>query len=141
MLWVKPRLVERTRISTKTVSLIFIILRCSLSGWGQTTFGGEVSNVLQEVAIPVWEHDQCVSAFSQPIFKTNICAASFEGGKDSCLVNRIIAVAILLLALEIARTDRRVHAFINEIANLTFEKKRKEKNCRPQNNKIKKNYY
>lgn len=37
--------------------------------------------------MPVWEHDQCVSAFSQPIFKTNICAAAYEGGKDSCLVN------------------------------------------------------
>lgn len=35
----------------------------------------------------MWEHDQCVSAFSQPIFKTNICAAAYEGGKDSCLVN------------------------------------------------------
>ncbi|XP_022176193.1 serine protease persephone-like [Myzus persicae] len=56
-----------------------------VAGWGQTVFGGEVSNVLQEVAIPIWEHDQCVSAFSQPIFKTNLCAASFEGGKDSCL--------------------------------------------------------
>lgn len=56
-----------------------------VAGWGQTVFGGEVSNVLQEVAIPIWEHDQCVSAFSQPIFKTNLCAASYEGGKDSCL--------------------------------------------------------
>jgi secreted trypsin-like serine protease len=56
-----------------------------VTGWGQTTFGGEVSNVLLEVVIPVWEHEQCVLAFSQPIFKTNICAASYEGGKDSCL--------------------------------------------------------
>uniref|UniRef100_A0A2H8TV73 Proclotting enzyme n=1 Tax=Melanaphis sacchari TaxID=742174 RepID=A0A2H8TV73_9HEMI len=56
-----------------------------VAGWGQTVFGGEVSNVLQEVAIPIWLHDQCVSAFSQPIFKTNLCAASYEGGKDSCL--------------------------------------------------------
>jgi len=56
-----------------------------VAGWGQTVFGGEVSNVLQEVVIPIWEHDPCVSAFSQPIFKTNLCAASYEGGKDSCL--------------------------------------------------------
>ncbi|XP_050055390.1 trypsin II-P29-like [Aphis gossypii] len=56
-----------------------------VAGWGQTVFGGEVSNILQEVAIPIWEHDECVSAFSQPIFKTNLCAASYEGGKDSCL--------------------------------------------------------
>ncbi|VVC24496.1 Serine proteases, trypsin family, serine active site,Peptidase S1, PA clan,Serine proteases, trypsin [Cinara cedri] len=56
-----------------------------VAGWGQTVFGGQVSNVLQEVVIPIWEHDQCVSAFSQPIFKTNLCAASYDGGKDSCL--------------------------------------------------------
>ncbi|XP_029342031.1 proclotting enzyme-like [Acyrthosiphon pisum] len=56
-----------------------------VAGWGQLVFGGEVSNVLQEVTIPIWEHDQCVAAFSQPIFKTNLCAASFEGGRDSCL--------------------------------------------------------
>ncbi|XP_050055388.1 trypsin-2-like isoform X1 [Aphis gossypii] len=56
-----------------------------VAGWGRTIFGGQVSNVLQEVVIPIWEHDECVSAFSQPIFKTNLCAASYEGGKDSCL--------------------------------------------------------
>ncbi|KAL4112622.1 hypothetical protein QTP88_016371 [Uroleucon formosanum] len=55
-----------------------------VAGWGQTAYGGKVSNVLQEVTVPIWEHDQCVSAFSQPISKTNLCAASYEGGKDSC---------------------------------------------------------
>lgn len=61
------------------------------SGWGQTVFGGQLSNVLLEVAIPIWEHDQCVAAFSQTIFKTNLCAASYEGGKDSCLVSEAAA--------------------------------------------------
>ncbi|XP_029342578.1 venom protease [Acyrthosiphon pisum] len=55
-----------------------------VAGWGQTVYGSQVSNVLQEVTIPIWEHNQCVSAFSQLISKTNLCAASYEGGKDSC---------------------------------------------------------
>ncbi|XP_050545031.1 trypsin-2-like isoform X2 [Daktulosphaira vitifoliae] len=54
-------------------------------GWGQTAFDEEISNVLLEVAVPVWDHEECVLAFSQPIFRTNICAAEYEGGKDSCL--------------------------------------------------------
>lgn len=56
-------------------------------GWGRIAFDAELSDVLQEVVIPVWEQSQCVAAFSQPIYKTNLCAGSYEGGKDSCSVS------------------------------------------------------
>ncbi|XP_025423410.1 proclotting enzyme-like [Sipha flava] len=71
--------------SDSTFDFLFILRFAYTAGWGQTVFGGQLSDVLLEVAIPIWEHDQCVAAFSQPIFKTNLCAASYEGGKDSCL--------------------------------------------------------
>ncbi|XP_050421073.1 trypsin I-P1-like isoform X2 [Adelges cooleyi] len=56
-----------------------------VTGWGQTSFGGEISDILMEVPVPVWDHINCTSAFTQPIFRTNLCAASYNGGKDSCL--------------------------------------------------------
>lgn len=52
------------------------------------------------MSVPIWEHGQCVSAFSQPIFKTNLCAASYEGGKDSCLVNRITSLLLFTVQLQ-----------------------------------------
>ncbi|KAL4112620.1 hypothetical protein QTP88_016370 [Uroleucon formosanum] len=55
-----------------------------VAGWGQVVYKGNVSAVLLEVTVPIWEHEKCVKAFSQPIFKTNLCAGAYEGGKDSC---------------------------------------------------------
>lgn len=57
-----------------------------VAGWGQQYFAGPVSEVLLQVSIPVWPQQKCVDAFVQRITDDNICAAGFEGGKDSCLV-------------------------------------------------------
>jgi hypothetical protein len=46
-----------------------------------------MSEVLMEVAVPVWEQETCASSFTQTIFNTSLCAGAFEGGKDSCQVN------------------------------------------------------
>lgn len=53
-------------------------------GWGTLFYGGPVSHILQEVAVPVWKHMQCIRQYTQPIFDTFLCAGAFEGGKDSC---------------------------------------------------------
>lgn len=57
-----------------------------VAGWGQQYFAGPLSEVLLQVEIPVWPQKKCVDAFVQRITDDNICAAGFEGGKDSCLV-------------------------------------------------------
>ncbi|XP_072402482.1 venom protease-like [Diabrotica undecimpunctata] len=56
-----------------------------VAGWGQQYFAGPVSPVLLQVAIPVWPLDKCMDSFVQKITDDNICAAAYEGGKDSCL--------------------------------------------------------
>ncbi|CAH0562273.1 unnamed protein product [Brassicogethes aeneus] len=56
-----------------------------VAGWGQQFYSGPLSQVLLQVAIPVWEHKKCVDSFIQTITDDNICAAGYEGGKDSCL--------------------------------------------------------
>ncbi|XP_065211798.1 trypsin-1-like [Planococcus citri] len=55
-----------------------------VAGWGTLYYGGPVSNVIMEVPIPVWDLENCISKYHQPVFKTNLCAAAYEGGKDAC---------------------------------------------------------
>ncbi|XP_019865700.2 venom protease [Aethina tumida] len=56
-----------------------------VAGWGQLYYSGPLSHVLLQVAVPVWPHQKCVDAFIQTITDDNLCAAAYEGGKDSCL--------------------------------------------------------
>lgn len=58
-----------------------------VAGWGQQYYAGPTSEVLLQVEVPVWPHKKCVDAFVQKITDDNICAAGYEGGKDSCLVS------------------------------------------------------
>ncbi|XP_050728712.1 proclotting enzyme-like [Eriocheir sinensis] len=54
-------------------------------GWGTTSFGGPVSNVLMKVTVPVWTNDECSTAYSDKIITNNqFCAGGREGGMDSC---------------------------------------------------------
>lgn len=39
-----------------------------------------------EVPVPVWDLQNCISKYTQPVFNTNLCAAAYEGGKDACQV-------------------------------------------------------
>jgi len=56
------------------------------SGWGLKYDGGPASTVLLEVAVPVWSNAKCQEQFAQVIFDTVLCAAAYQGGKDSCRV-------------------------------------------------------
>ncbi|XP_064084517.1 clotting factor G beta subunit-like [Macrobrachium nipponense] len=55
-----------------------------VTGWGTIFSGGPTSNVLQEVVVPVWQQDECTTAYPNKIFPGMMCAGAKEGGKDSC---------------------------------------------------------
>uniref|UniRef100_A0A8D8RT84 Serine proteinase stubble n=1 Tax=Cacopsylla melanoneura TaxID=428564 RepID=A0A8D8RT84_9HEMI len=55
-----------------------------VTGWGTLSYGGEKSDILMEVPIPVWKLADCRKQFSQNIFDTNLCAGGYKGGQDSC---------------------------------------------------------
>nr|XP_023024958.1 proclotting enzyme-like [Leptinotarsa decemlineata] len=61
-----------------------------VAGWGQIYYAGPLSGVLQRVSVPVWPHQTCVDSFVQRITNDNLCAAGYEGGKDSCLVSIVL---------------------------------------------------
>jgi len=48
------------------------------AGWGTTSYGGELSDVLMEVPLPIVTKAKCKVAAS------SICAGYDEGGKDTC---------------------------------------------------------
>ncbi|XP_032687892.1 proclotting enzyme-like [Odontomachus brunneus] len=54
------------------------------TGWGTQYYGGPASNVLMEVAVPVWPQERCVRSFTQHITNTTMCAGAYEGGRDAC---------------------------------------------------------
>ncbi|XP_022114790.2 venom protease [Pieris rapae] len=53
-------------------------------GWGTQFYGGPHSDVLMEVSVPVWNHDECVRSFADSVFQETLCAGGKEGGKDAC---------------------------------------------------------
>lgn len=71
-----------------------------VAGWGQQYYAGPTSEVLLQVEVPVWPHKSCVDAFVQKITDDNICAAGYEGGKDSCLVSDFWCVLLITLLLQ-----------------------------------------
>merc|ERR1712183_903441 len=58
---------------------------CTVSGWGTTSEGGSLAQVLMKVEVPVVSDDDCRGAYGQSdIANSMICAGLDEGGKDSC---------------------------------------------------------
>jgi len=55
-------------------------------GWGDTSEGGQSSDVLREVDVPIISNDDCNSKqmYNGDIFDDMICAGYAAGGKDSC---------------------------------------------------------
>lgn len=66
-----------------------------VAGWGQKFYAGPISEVLLQVGVPIWPHEKCVDAFLQRITNETLCAAAYEGGKDSCLVNCLWCFTLL----------------------------------------------
>lgn len=63
-----------------------------VAGWGKTQEGGETSNVLQELMVPVLKNEVCQRSYEaiRLYFGDNqfdravICAGVLAGGKDTC---------------------------------------------------------
>lgn len=57
-----------------------------ITGWGQTTPGGEVSKNMQVLQVPIWNQNDCQDKYenTSTIIKTMLCAGHPEGGTDAC---------------------------------------------------------
>ncbi|XP_013793731.2 clotting factor B-like [Limulus polyphemus] len=70
----------------------FIGRKATVTGWGDKSFGGVSSKVLQQVSIPVVSNKDCNSVYTkvassqypQGITRGQVCAGLSEGGKDAC---------------------------------------------------------
>ncbi|XP_050721195.1 clotting factor G beta subunit-like [Eriocheir sinensis] len=68
--------------------------RATLTGWGDTQFGGRPSSVLQEVEVTVFSPGQCDRSYSnlphypstwpRGIGQETLCAGDLAGGRDAC---------------------------------------------------------
>ena len=58
-------------------------------GWGRTSSGGSLADVLLEVEVTVVTNAQCQATTKYTITDSMICAGG-EAGKDSCQVNETI---------------------------------------------------
>ncbi|XP_041983638.1 serine protease filzig-like [Aricia agestis] len=61
------------------------------TGWGRTEFGGDQSNELRSVSLPIWDIDECYDVLGTsrkipngPSSDSQICAGEKQGGKDTC---------------------------------------------------------
>jgi secreted trypsin-like serine protease len=54
------------------------------AGWGTTSSGGPLSDVLMEVPLPVVTDAKCKQAYPKVTIGSSICAGYDEGGKDAC---------------------------------------------------------
>ncbi|MEO1251672.1 MAG: trypsin-like serine protease [Pseudomonadota bacterium] len=52
-------------------------------GYGETSYGGDISYALREVTLPVIDNGYCAAKMTT-IYDSNICAGYELGGKDSC---------------------------------------------------------
>ncbi|KAM3926881.1 ovochymase-1 [Leptodactylus fuscus] len=61
---------------------------CVTSGWGRVNESGNLSNILQEVTLPILDDETCRSALNlmglPALQKSMICAGFPDGGKDAC---------------------------------------------------------
>ncbi|XP_075711718.1 ovochymase-1 [Rhinoderma darwinii] len=61
---------------------------CVTSGWGRVNENGALSNIMQEVNVPILDDETCRSALDSmglpTLHKSMLCAGFPDGGKDTC---------------------------------------------------------
>ncbi|WP_020671337.1 S1 family peptidase [Amycolatopsis nigrescens] len=58
--------------------------KATVVGWGRTSEGGERSDYLRKVVVPVVGDDSCKASFPGYDKSNMVCAGYDEGGKDAC---------------------------------------------------------
>ncbi|MBV8848312.1 MAG: serine protease [Methylobacteriaceae bacterium] len=111
-----------------------------VAGWGDTTEGGQASDTLQKVTLPLIKNDTCATAESvhnETITSTMLCAGRREGGVGTCQgdsggaliqdqnqsggASRKVAIGVVSFGTGCARKDEydvytRVSSYIDWIA-------------------------
>lgn len=75
-------------ICTPDEKTTFFGKECVATGWGKVDYNRKASNILQKVAVDVYELSECQSAY-YPKFRISIdqwhlCAGTRDGGKGTC---------------------------------------------------------
>ena len=63
---------------------MYFTLRCLKINFAT---GGNLSQQLNKVNIPIFDYDQCKTIFGDKLSNQMICAGHIEGGRDSCWVH------------------------------------------------------
>ncbi|XP_064596446.1 transmembrane protease serine 3-like [Liolophura sinensis] len=59
-------------------------LYCTVTGWGALRDGGDGTNILHMVDLPVISNSACNYKLNGGIYSTNLCAGFNSGGRDAC---------------------------------------------------------
>ena len=91
----EDQLVSVTGSDTVQTSAVHLInmtnQRNRFLGWGTTSYRGAVSDVLQEVELPVWRQAECRAANSPyEISDAQLCAGYEAGGQGACTVRATV---------------------------------------------------
>ena len=78
------KVVKLAKTSTSFNPLYAAGKMATVSGWGTTTYGGSVSNVLRKVQVPMVSTAACNAYYGGGITGRMACAGYAIGGKDSC---------------------------------------------------------
>lgn len=57
--------------------------KVTVIGWGATSEGGETTNALQQVSVPLWSAEDCRRVYPT-LTPRQVCAGRVKGGADSC---------------------------------------------------------
>ncbi|XP_069102702.1 tryptase-2-like [Argopecten irradians] len=57
---------------------------CTATGWGATHSGGQGTQYLEEVDVPIITNSLCKYYMGNIIYSSNLCAGYSQGGKDAC---------------------------------------------------------
>ncbi|XP_071518603.1 trypsin-1-like isoform X2 [Panulirus ornatus] len=67
------------------MELVAVNTLCTTTGWGTTTQGGSVADILRKVDVPVVSDNTCRESYGvTDIADHMLCAGYKEGGKDTC---------------------------------------------------------
>lgn len=65
------------------LALVVTSSKATVIGWGATSEGGEGTNALQQVSMPLWSAEDCRRVYPT-LTSRQVCAGKVEGGGDSC---------------------------------------------------------